>query len=200
MDEKLIPEPVKRRGSPRPILAWCIVTALLALAPETVTGQALSPRTTGPVIKDYGGVFDVPGIDFPTDQDREYRAVFDVSIGAPEVDQVNPRIDTLARFLNMHARAGVPLANMRLALVLHGTAGKDALGQAAYRERYGVDNPNLPLIEALRRAGVRIVLCGQTAHSRGLPVADLADPVEVALSAMTALITFQDEGYRLIPF
>ena len=57
-----------------------------------------------------------------------------------------------------------------------------------------------PLLEELSRAGVRVVLCGQTAASRGLPRDGLARPVEVALSAMTALVLLQDEGYRLIPF
>jgi intracellular sulfur oxidation DsrE/DsrF family protein len=197
--------PVAPRRHRRPVpahsrRALCAAATWLALLPAAGDGQALSPRSTGPVIDGFGGVFEVPGIQFPTDAHRIYRAVFDVAAGAPEVDQVNARIATLARFLNMHARAGVPVANMKLALVLHGTAGKDALGDPAYRERYGIDNPNLPLIHALHDVGVRVILCGQTAQSRGLPGEDLAEPVEMALSAMTALITLQDEGYRLIAF
>jgi len=166
----------------------------------TAYGQALGQATTGPVIEGFGAVYDVPAIEYDTPLDREYKAVFDVGIGEDDPGTVNRRIETLARFLNMHGRAGVPLDRMKLAIVLHGTAGKDALQHAAYRERFGVDNPNLPLLAALDDAGVQVYLCGQTAIHRGLPSDDLAPQVRMALSAMTVLVTLQAEGYALIAF
>ncbi len=180
---------------------WCLLISSLATL-GLVSGaqaQALSTPQMGPVIDDFGPVFAVPDADFaPTD--LQYKLVFDVAEGSSEPSQVNRRIVTLARFLNMHAQAGVPRANMELALVLHGTAGKDALDNAAFKARFGVDNPNLPLIQALADAGVDIYLCGQTAYSRGLPKDELAGPVQLALSAMTALAALQAEGYGLIAF
>ena len=168
-------------------------------APADVASQSLSQSSTGPVIEGYGPVFDIPDADFvPTD--TEYRVVFDVAVGMEDPAQVNRRIETLARFLNMHARAGVPLERMHVALVVHGSAGKDLLADDGFQERYGIDNPNLPLIEALAEAGVEVYLCGQTAYSRGLPKDELAEPVQLALSAMTALIRLQSEGYELIAF
>jgi intracellular sulfur oxidation DsrE/DsrF family protein len=71
---------------------------------------------------------------------------------------------------------------------------------ATYRERFGVANPNLPLLEALHGFGVRILLCGQSQASRGIERDALAGPVEVSLSAMTALVELQHRGYRLIAF
>ncbi len=174
--------------------------SLLLLATPPLAAQALGPRHYGPIIEGYGGVFDVPSVDFITPTTQDYRAVFDVSLGADQPDQVNRRIETLARFLNMHGQAGVPIENMHLALVLHGTAGKDALSNAAYRERFGVANPNLPLLEALSEVGVQVYLCGQTAMSRGLPKEQLSEPVQLALSAMTMLATLQADGYSLISF
>jgi len=173
--------------------------AVALLSAPSLQAQALGASSPGPIIADYGPVFDVPDADFaPTDGD--YRLVFDVAQGMEDPSQVNRRIETLARFLNMHARAGVPADRMHLALVLHGTAGKDALNNAAFKARHGVDNPSLPLIQALHEAGVQIYLCGQTAYSRGLPKAELAEPVTLALSAMTALARLQAEGYGLIAF
>jgi intracellular sulfur oxidation DsrE/DsrF family protein len=177
----------------------CAALSLVALQ-QVARAQALAEATTGPFIERFGPVYPVANPDFATARDVEYRAVFDVSIGAPSPDGVNARIETLARFLNMHGQSGVPLENMKLALVLHGTAGKDALSDRAYEARYGLDNPNLPLLEALKRAGVEIYLCGQTAVHRGLRREELADPVEVALSAMTVLVTLQAGGYQLIAF
>lgn len=177
-----------------------LLLALCAALPGAGHAQSVGTASPGPVIQGFGAVFDVPSPDLKTPTDATYRVVFDVGRGADSPTAVNAGIETLARFLNMHAREGVPLERMRLALVLHGNAGKDALQNAAYRERYGVDNPNLPLLEALSRAGVQMYLCGQTAMSRGLPKEKLAPQVQMALSAMTALVHLQDQGYRLIAF
>lgn len=170
-----------------------------AVAPVAASAQSLSTPTRGPMIEGYGPVFAIPDADFaPTDV--EYNLVFDVVQTAEEPSQVNRRIETLARFLNMHAAAGVPAENMNLALVVHGPAGKDLLDHAGYQARYGMDNPNVPLLEALADAGVAIYICGQTAYSRGLPKSELAEPVQMALSAMTALAAYQAKGYGLIAF
>jgi intracellular sulfur oxidation DsrE/DsrF family protein len=113
---------------------------------------------------------------------------------------VNPGLNTVARFLNMHARAGVPLRQSQVAVGVHGTAGKDLLQDHAYRSRLATDNPNAELVRELAEAGVRLILCGQTAASRGLPTDSLFEPVEVALSAMTALAVLQEDGYHVNPF
>jgi intracellular sulfur oxidation DsrE/DsrF family protein len=105
-----------------------------------------------------------------------------------------------ARFLNMHARAGVPEENVSAAVVVHGRSGWELLNDVAYRARHGVDNPNTALIRELTEAGVRIVLCGQTAAARGIPLDDVASEVQVALSAMTAFLVLQEEGYRPNPW
>lgn len=180
----------------RTAAALSIVLSLAAGA-----AHAQSPaRQTGPVIQSAGEVFAVPSPDVPAPTDRTYRAVFEVVDTPDSHERINLSFNTAARFLNMHVRAGVPLEQLHLALVVHGPAGKDLLTDEAYRERYGTANPNTRVIEELADAGVRIILCGQTAAARDLPREVLAPPVEVALSAMTALVLLQDEGYRLIPF
>ena len=54
----------------------------------------------------------------------------------------NQQIGTMARYLNMHARAGVPRENVRVAGVVHGGAAFALLQDEHYREANGVDNPN----------------------------------------------------------
>lgn len=184
---------------PRHIL-FLSLSAVLAFGFPVTAQQPAPDREFGPVIAGFGAVFAVPSPGFPAPVDLTYKVRFDVSAAGASADAVNPAIDTLARFLNMHARAGVPAERMHLALVLHGTAGKDALDHAAYRARYGVDNPNVALLEALKGAGVRIYLCGQTAAARGLGFTSLASPVTLALSAMTVHTALAAEGYVLNPF
>ena len=177
-----------------------MVVVAVVLVGGSAGAQALGTAQTGPIIADYGPVYDVDRPDFETPLDADYRLVFDVKTAPDDTTQVNPAIETLARFLNMHGRAGVPLERMHLVLVLHGTAGKDTLDHPAFRERYGHDNPNRDLLAQLAAANVEIILCGQTAMHRGLPPAQLAEPVQLALSAMTALATLQRQGYALIAF
>ncbi|MEQ8514938.1 MAG: DsrE family protein, partial [Chromatocurvus sp.] len=109
-------------------------------------------------------------------------------------------MDSVARFLNMQVRAGTPLESLDMALIVHGGAAKDLLTDAAYRERFEVDNPNTGLLGGLAKAGVTIYLCGQTASYRGFAPGDLNPAVTMALSAMSAHVQLQSDGYTLIPF
>lgn len=142
----------------------------------------------------------MPDPDFFTDPAFEYKVVFDIAIGEDDPAKVNQRINTMARFLNMHAQAGAPPENLHVACVFHGTAARDVLKSETYREHFGVDNPNEPLLEALANAGVKMYLCGQSAFARNIPLEKKTKAVGLALSAMTVLIKLQGEGYQMISF
>jgi intracellular sulfur oxidation DsrE/DsrF family protein len=98
----------------------------------------------------------------------------------------------IARYLNMHARSGVPLENMDLAIVIHGPAVKNLLDTDG--------NPNSELIALLQNAGVSIYVCGQSMAFGGFANTELANGVKIALSAMTMLTTLQSDGYALLPW
>ena len=187
------------------VLSGTLITAaaLLSLAGPTAAQAPTSApgavRHFGPIIPSFGGVFDVPDATLrpPTDVDLKLR--FDVNVG-PEPGELNQNFDTVARYLNQHARAGVPREGLKAALVIHGTAGKDTLGHDEYRKRFGKDNPNLKMLDELKAAGVRIYLCGQTAMGRNLPRAVVTPAVEMAYSAMVAHMALDREGSVLNPF
>jgi intracellular sulfur oxidation DsrE/DsrF family protein len=177
-----------------------VLAATLILAIFEPAAALAQDRDSGPVIHSAGPVFDVPNPDIETPADMQYRIAWEMVDPAPSPDQLNVHLVTAARFLNMHARAGVPVENLHLALVVHGQAGKAMLDDIGYREKEGVDNPNKELIRELHEAGVRIILCGQTAAARDLPRDRLLPEVEVALSAMTALLLLQEERFHVNPF
>ncbi len=179
----------------------CAVTLPIAicLAAGSLNAQD-PPRQDGPVIRSAGAVFVVTEPDFETPIDMTYRVAFEVAQAASSGEELNPGLNTVARFLNMHTQAGVPLDQLQVAVVVHGPAGKDLLDDSAYRDRLGSNNPNTRLLHELAAAGVELILCGQTAASRGLPRDGLAEPVTVALSAMTALVVLQERGYHVNPF
>ncbi|WP_158978351.1 DsrE family protein [Cellulophaga sp. L1A9] len=157
-------------------------------------------KSAGPIIKEFGAVYKVENPDFKVDVTQEFKAVFDVSNSPEEQDKINPYIETGARFLNMHAQAGIPENQIKAALVIHGSATKDVLTDAAYEKRYGIKNPNLHLIKALIAADVQVIFCGQSANSRKIERKEMISGIQLSLSAMTALISLQNDNYRLIKF
>ncbi|NNJ88939.1 MAG: DsrE family protein [Eudoraea sp.] len=157
-------------------------------------------KDTGPVIEEFGAVWMIEDPDYKTLSDEPLKVVFDI-MNSPESPSVlNASIETAARFLNMHAQAGVPLENLKVALVVHNKASKDIITNEAYQKRYGVNNPNEKMIKALFNAGAEIIFCGQSSLSRGFPRSETIEGVQFGLSAMTALIQLQNEGYRLVKF
>jgi intracellular sulfur oxidation DsrE/DsrF family protein len=70
----------------------------------------------------------------------------------------------------------------------------------AYRNRHDTENANRGLVEALISAGVRVIVCGQSAAYLEVKKEDMIDGVEVALSAMTAHALLAREGYTTNPF
>lgn len=175
-------------------------TILLLLLLPLGTGLRAQEKTAGPIIPDYGEVFQVPHPGLPTDTAHTFRAVFDVMHGAGDIAQRNPYIESVARYLNMHAQAGVPPEQLYAVLVVHNEATPDLLTDTEYQKRFGQSNPNTAMLRALMDAGVEVVLCGQSSLARDVPIEKTVPGVKLALSAMTALIQFQDLGYQLIKY
>lgn len=127
--------------------------------------------------------------------DSQFKIAYDVA-NAAEAGQINRGIEGAARFLNMITAAGVPAENVKLAIVVHGTAAADL--QRLYAD--GTPNPNAALVEALIAKGVSVQLCGQTAAMRDIDAESLVPGVTISLSAMTAHALLQQDGYTLNPF
>ena len=145
--------------------------------------------TTGPVFEDHGPVADVETtVTIPADV--TLRHVFDVGTRAEE-GQSNRTLVSAARFINMHARAGVDPERIEVAVVVHGKAIYDVSGEAP---------GSAGLVGALLDHGVKIYVCGQTAAYYDVTKDDLLPGVELALSAMTMHALLQQKGFTLNPF
>ena len=177
-----------------------VLIVAAAFAASAINVAAQQKATAGPVIHSAGAVFSITEPEFETPGHVAYKAAFEMAATPESPDQLNVTLNSVARFLNMHAQAGVPVDQIEAAVVVHGPAGWSLVDQETYRVRHGVDNPNQALIEELQAAGVRIVMCGQTAASRGIPRERLLEGVETALSAMTAFLVLQDQGFRVNPW
>ncbi len=157
-----------------------------------------SPFHAGPLIPDYGHIATIENRDAIPKKAR-FRIAYDVTKQA-EAGTLNRAFVTPARFLNMHAEAGVDPKRMSLAVVIHGGAVKDLLNAERYAEEVGGENVNAPLIAELREHGVEFIVCGQSAAYQGIVTEDLLPGVRMSLSAMTAHALLQQDGYTLNPF
>jgi intracellular sulfur oxidation DsrE/DsrF family protein len=168
----------------RSIALMFVVTVLPCIAQAD-----LSSFTTGPVIKDYGPVANVD-VTLPVPKNAALRHSFDVAERA-EDGEPNRTLVSAARFINMHARAGIEADRIKVAVVVHGTAIHDVSREATV---------NTGLVAALIDHGVQIIVCGQSAAYYGVTTDDLLPGVDMALSAMTAHALLQQQGYSLNPF
>jgi intracellular sulfur oxidation DsrE/DsrF family protein len=173
--------------------SWC-------LSVSVGTHAVAAEPVTGPVIAGRGPVFTVPENSYSLVPGHAYRVVMDIGAGPEDPASPNRRIESAARFLNMHARQGIEPAAMSLAVVLHGAAARAALDDPAHEAHFGAPNPDRALLESLGQAGVEIFLCGQTAGHYGFLPENLLPQVTLAVSAMTVHVRLQEEGYRAILF
>lgn len=178
----------------KPTLA--LIGLSLAATPLAAQSAAFHP---GPVFPGFGNVASVETtMEIPAD--AHFAIAFDTSTAA-EPGAINRTLNAAARFINMHVEAGVPLENIRVAVVVHGSAGFDLTNAESYSAHYeGAENANAAAVEALIANNVQIILCGQSAAYYEIGVGDLLPGVDMALSAMTAHALLQQDGFTLNPF
>lgn len=153
-----------------------------------------------PIIKKYGGIYEIPEATERPDPTKEYKIIVDMTSGPDDPAQISRWVDNIARMVNLHALAGVPQENIHVKVVVHGGAIFTVLNDSKYSERHQVENPNIPVYDALKDAGVEFYVCGQSMRARNLNKEDLWTGVQIAHSALTTLTTYVPQGYVLLKF
>ncbi len=170
-----------------------------AMKNHPVPGKALSKpgEPAYPVIAGHGSVVRLPDA---IHQPRSgTRLIVDLTKGGPD-DQLNAGLEKVARYVNIYAGAGAELAESQIAVVFHGDATLIVLNDDAYSEKFKTEgNPNLKLLQQLHEAGVELVVCGQSLTSKGSKTEELAVFVQTAVSALTAVVNLQADGYAYVP-
>jgi intracellular sulfur oxidation DsrE/DsrF family protein len=139
---------------------------------------------------------DVPGAKELPDTTTEYKVLFDAARAPDTPTDVNPILVAAARYLNTLAKVGVPPAHRQIAVVFHQGATPAILKNEEYRKRHnGQDNPNIAIIQALKKAGVDFRVCGQAVLGAKIDRADIQPEIQVDLWALTTIINFELRGY-----
>jgi intracellular sulfur oxidation DsrE/DsrF family protein len=176
------------------ILALCLV--LFAS-----NGWAQSwPEPKASAIPQADGYVEIPNVAVAPDSGATYRSIFDGTRNAEKPDAILPVINAAGGVLNDLAVGKVPQSAIQFAIVFHGPAVDGILANAPYRAKYGVDNPNLPVLAAMKSRGVQLFVCGQHLAAEKVDPKTLSPDVAIASDAYLVLITYQNRGYALMLF
>jgi intracellular sulfur oxidation DsrE/DsrF family protein len=165
--------------------------------PEHNDKYANAPRLQFPIIANHGGVVPLPDA---AQQPREgTKLLIDLTSGG-DADKLNAGLEKVATYVNLYAAGGAQPAELEIAVVFHGDATLSVLNAEAYSAKFKTDgNPNLQLLQALREAGVELYVCGQSLISKGSGPKDVAPVIKTAVSALTAVVNLQLDGYAYVP-
>lgn len=153
-----------------------------------------------PAIAGYGAIYQVPKAIEKPDPSLSYKIVLDLKSGPSSPGEINPALNNIARMFNLHHVGGVTKDKLEVVGVFHNLATPLVISNEAYRKKYGVDNPNIPLITILKEVGVELFVCGQSMISRGFPIEDLNPDIKLSVSALTVFTTYQMRGFNLLQF
>lgn len=147
----------------------------------------------------FSGVFPVSDISEFPDASMQYKLLYECNQRNPDslLNKPDRNLVEIARVINMHVAAGVPLKNISVIIVLHGGGDFPVLTNATYRRMLEKDNPNLKLVEELENIGAKFIVCGQSMNFIGLNKNDLLPGVKIAYWAQTTFTTYQLKGYVL---
>lgn len=153
-----------------------------------------------PIIKSYGTVFQLPNSDHKPDPTLKYKIIVELTENGSKPDSLNEYIEALATLVNLHAAEGVSKENIKMVVILRKMATYAVFDNGLYKEKFKCDNPNLQLLKELMDSGVEFYVCGQTMQKRNIDTKKLVAGTKVASSGLTAITTYQLQGYTMIKF
>ena len=199
--EPQTPNPKPQTPNPKPThIQSNIMKQIFTICVLLVSATLNAQNKVNPVIKNFGTVSEIPYAVEKPDPKLDYKIVVEINSDNPKPETVHEFFEKTAAVVNLHALGGVPKEKLHVVMVVHGPAAQFIVNNEAYRKKFGVDNPNLPLFTALQQAGVQLFICGQSVVKRNIDPATIAPEVKVSLSAITALTTYQLKGYALLKY
>ncbi len=167
------------------LMAAALICAAAFAAPAYAQ---TAPITGAPSAKDFPGANEMP------DPSLDYKIVFDMNtVGSP--DEVNSGLKMIGAVINTYESHGVSPSHLHLQAVFHGPTIVLVTDDATYKARTGVEhNPNVDLLNQLRKAGLKTVVCGQSAMAQHYDFSTIKY-AQMNLSASVTLINLMTRGY-----
>ena len=187
-----------------PVRAALTFSLATAAASQAASNAGAAPAAAAAAADDalavpgYPVARDVPDAHELPDPKLDYKIAWGIGQGAKDMTaEVNPGLATLARYVNTLHKWGVPKEKRHIIVMFHQrSADFDiVMTNEAFKAKHGKDNPNVPLIAALKKAGVEFRSCGQAVVGRKLESKDINPDVQVDLWAMTSFFNLQMKGF-----
>ena len=173
----------------RKLLACAILMAGLVGISAGAMAQELPIPGVDPA-KDQPGAHEYP------DPKLTYKFVFDLSGGPETPDKVNPGLRGVAQFINTLAKYNVPASHRQLVVVFHQKSTPAILMNDEYKKRYNTDNPDIALIQAMKKAGVDFRVCGQAVLGMKIDPKTIQPEVQLDLWAGMTIPNMMMRGYQ----
>jgi intracellular sulfur oxidation DsrE/DsrF family protein len=154
-------------------------------------------RFVAPVVPGYGPVVPMPDAEEPPKKGT--KVVIDATAVNKDADKPLPGLERAAVLLNLGGTAGLKPGDVEVVIVLHGDATSAVLDDGAYRALTGKGHPHAELVKRLKDAGVKLLVCGQSLERKGLDAKRVRGEVQVAASAVSAVVNYQARGYAYVP-
>lgn len=180
-----------------------MMKTILALAIMLIAAMCTSAQWGKPkadVIPEADGYVAIPGAAVTPEKTRIYKAVWDATRAAKSPTDLLPVLNMAGSELNAFAASGVPLGNVKFVIAFHGPAVDGILNDESYRAKFGVANPNLKVLAEMKKAGVKLYVCGQHLIGEKIDPKTLSPDVTIAADALIVLMAFQSDGYALLTF
>lgn len=150
-----------------------------------------------PAIQGFGAVSTVPFETEKPDPTKQYKFVVEISEGIKNKLELSEYLDYAAKMYNAHIYGGVPKENIDLVFVIYAGQTPAVLRNEEYEKRFESPNPNAKLLDELKAAGIRVIVCGQSMMKQDLVPEMIYPGVEMAVSRFTATTDLMLKGYLL---
>lgn len=178
------------------LLALGLFAAPLHAAQANSSGKTSNaPEWVYPAIPGFGRVHPRPKLPVRPDPKENYKIFVDVATDDRDMSGKFYSLKRLARLVNLMAYAKVPPDHVHIVALLDEQVGYAAGTNAFYRKVFGGDNPNLPLIHALKKAGVKMLVCSQGLATNHIDDSAIDPAVTITLSALTDMVVYGHKGY-----
>jgi len=168
-----------------------------SLQMEQLKSRVTFPLISGPL---FSGVIPYKDPDDKPDPDMPYKLLFELVYNNPDSlsKEINKGLVEIARIINLHVAAGIPVKNLDVVILVHGMSLNSFKTEEYYNKAYSTDNPNLAFIDQIKnKVNTKIVACSQAMAFFNFPREQMISDVKITLAAKVALSTYQEKGYVL---
>lgn len=168
---------------------------------DSVKMAELFSKASYPLIKGskFSGVLPVTGVTEKPDPTLQYKLLMEdvVPVKENNAKEINDGLSEIGRLINLHIASGIPKSNLQLVAVVHGASLYSLYNNEAYKKKFGINNPNIDLINELMKNGVKFIACGQAMNFYDVKKEDMVPNIKITLTAQTVLSSYQLKGYIL---